>query len=152
MHCVYLLSLLKANYSYIVWSCRVQNPKMDCFAKIFTGFQPLTFSTKHCTLDIWQGSKNAYDDNICDAYSFGILSILEFDTVIVITKSITWVFNNYLAYDQNLEQCWLHKQLPSNILIVLFTRCSSFKLINSFLCISNEIARKLFLDVICIAS
>ena len=40
-----------------VYSEPGQTSKMDRFAKIFNGFQPITIFAKRSNLDLWQGSE-----------------------------------------------------------------------------------------------
>ena len=44
-----------------VYSEPGQTSKMDRFAKIFNGFQPITIFAKRSNLDLWQGSEFAPD-------------------------------------------------------------------------------------------
>ena len=45
-----------------VYSGLYQTSKIDRFAKIGTGFKPLTIFAKRSILDVWQGSEYVSDD------------------------------------------------------------------------------------------
>ena len=52
-----------------------QISKMECFARIFIAFQPLTFFAKRLVLDIQQGSE--YASGIASIFSFQVLLLLK---------------------------------------------------------------------------